>query len=80
MLPALELHITGHAVQRYQERIADVPEVEVRSRIGRHVEAIRKGAAFGAAVVRLGDGTGFVISGMTVITVLARGMQIGPSQ
>lgn len=66
------IHVTRHAIQRYQERVAPLDDGSVRARIHAHDRAIAAAADFGAAVVRLGDGTRLVLDGRSVVTVLGR--------
>lgn len=67
-------HITTHAVQRYQERVANVADDEVRSIILAHSEAIEKAARFRAPCVLLASGVRLILEGSNVVTVLAKGM------
>lgn len=62
------IHVTGHAISRYQERVENLPEAKVRE--------ILSGPAFlvavknGARAVILGTGHRAVIKDGAVITVL----------
>ncbi len=60
--------ITTHAIQRYQERIANVPDDQARAAMNTH--ATRTAIAFGAPFVKLGSGHRIVIDGDTLVTVL----------
>lgn len=72
------IHVTKHAVARYQERVAPVDAGEVRRRILQHEPTLQIAIAFGAPVVRNGDGVGFVLHNGVVATVLGPGMRLGP--
>lgn len=67
------MRVTRHAVERYQERIEPVTKAEARARIRASVVAVHQAAAFGATVVRMGDGTKLILEGTCVVTVLPRG-------
>lgn len=61
-------HVTMHAIGRYQERVANLPDAAV-------VEALTspcivKAAAFGAPFVRLATGQRIVLEAGAVVTVL----------
>lgn len=63
------IHVTGHAIMRYQERISPrSTEDEVRARLSGKV--FQMAALFGAGVVKLGSGHRVVIRNNTVVTVL----------
>lgn len=64
----MAVHITAHAIQRFRERVADLPEAEVRERL--RSPFITAAADFGAHVVRLGTGQRIVIGEHCVVTVL----------
>lgn len=65
------IHITDHAIQRYQERIADVPAAEACRLMD--TAAVRSAAQFGAPYVRLPTGQRLVIHEGKIITVLPLG-------
>jgi hypothetical protein len=67
------MRVSRHAVERYQERIEAVTKAEARSRIRSAAVAVHQAAAFGATVVRMGDGTKLILEGTCVVTVLPRG-------
>lgn len=69
------LHITEHAIERYQERVANVSEADAR--IALSSPAVTTAADFGAPYVKLGTGQRIVIEGGRVITVLPSDMTIG---
>lgn len=71
------IHITQHAVQRYQERVANVTDGEARAAILSHEGALVCAARFGAPVVRCGEGFRIVMEGAIVVTVLGQGMHSG---
>ena len=62
------IHVTRHAIDRYQERVANVPEDAARRALS--TVAIRTAADFGAEYVRLGTGHRVVINCGSVVTVL----------
>lgn len=62
------VHVTHHAVQRFQERVANWPEERVRAAMSSPL--VHKAAAFGAHYIRLGTGQRIVIQDGTVVTVL----------
>lgn len=62
------IHVTHHAVQRYQERVRNVPEAEVRAILSG--KAFQAAATFGARCVILPRGQRAVIHGATVVTIL----------
>lgn len=64
----MTLHVSYHAIQRYQERIANVTDDEARAVLS--TPAIQAAAKFGAMFVRLGTGHRIAIQNMTVVTVL----------
>jgi len=72
------IHVTNHAVRRYQERVAAVGTGEARRRIRLHERTLQIAADFGAPVVRNGEGVGFVVQGGAVVTVLGVDMRTGP--
>lgn len=59
--------ITAHAIERFQERVANVSADEARETL---TSLTRQAAAFGAPYVRLGTGQRIVINDGAVITVL----------
>lgn len=61
--------LTAHAIIRYQERVENIPEAEVRARLS--TTGIRAAIAFGVRVIRLGSGAQLVIENRTIVTVLA---------
>jgi hypothetical protein len=62
------IHVTHHAVQRFQERVANWPEDRVRAALSSPL--VHKAAEFGAHYIRLGTGQRIVIEDGAVITVL----------
>jgi hypothetical protein len=67
------MRVTRHAVERYQERVEAVTKAQARARIRSSATAVHQAAAFGATVVRMGDGAKLILEGTTVVTVLPRG-------
>lgn len=66
-----ELLISVHAVERYQQRVADLPEAAARAALD--CPAARLAARIGAPFVKLPGGQRIVIRNATVITVLPPG-------
>jgi hypothetical protein len=66
----MTLRITSHAVERYQERVANVTPTEARIALTSPV--IAKAADFGAPYVKLGTGQHVVLEGRVVVTVLPK--------
>ena len=66
--PAIELLISVHAVERYRQRVANLPEPQARAAID--CPAARLAAQIGAPFVKLPSGHCLVIRHHTVITVL----------
>lgn len=65
--------VTGHAIERYLERIdGSLTWDQARAAILASEKAIQKAAEFGASVVRNGLGAKLVLDGETVVTVLRR--------
>ena len=62
------LTVSHHAIQRYQERVANVPEDQARAALS--TRAIQIAAKFGVRFVRLGTGHRVAISDSVVVTVL----------
>lgn len=62
------MNISSHAISRYQERVADIPEADVIAAI--YTPAVRTAMAIGACFVKLGSGHRIVIEGKRVVTVL----------
>lgn len=65
----MTLHVTHHAIERYQERIdPDAPHDEARAALD--TPATRAAAEFGAQFVRLASGHRIVVQDNTVVTVM----------
>lgn len=78
------IHVTAHAVRRYQERIEPVEEETARERILAHAEALEIAASFGAPVVRNAEGVRFLVKKdllrpdwAAVLTVFSPHMKLG---
>lgn len=67
VIMAAPLHVTAHAILRYQQRVAAVSLEQARAALS--TPAIRKAAEFGATCVRLGTGHRVVIREFSVVTV-----------
>jgi len=64
----MTLHVTRHAIERYQERVENLPTERVVELL--NSEKIQQADDFGAHVVRLGGGQRVVLENHAVITVL----------
>lgn len=62
------LHVTAHAIVRFQQRVSNVSEDIARQALSSTI--IQRAAEFGAHYVRLGTGQRVVIDQGKVITVL----------
>lgn len=62
------LHITSHAVARYQERVQHVTVEQAIAALS--LPIVQRAAEFGAPYVRLPTGQRIVIQGGAVVTVL----------
>lgn len=61
-------HVTAHAIDRYRERIADLPDSEIIANLD--TPAIRAAAEFGCECrVRLPTGHRIVVKDHTIVTV-----------
>jgi len=63
----MPIHVTNHAVLRYQERVAPVSMERARAILSS--PTMQRAADFGATFVRLGTGQRVVIQDQTVVTV-----------
>ena len=63
-----EVHVTAHAIHRYQERVCACSDDDARTALTS--PAIRTAAEFGAAAVKLGTGQRVLIRDHSVITIL----------
>lgn len=61
-------HITRHAIDRFRERIADIPEEQIRARLD--TPAVRLALRIGAPFVKLGSGHRLVVRDNAIISVL----------
>lgn len=66
----MNLHVTQHAIQRFQERVAPVTPEEARAALSS--PTIHKAVEFGAIAVTLGTGQRIVINDGSIITVLSK--------
>lgn len=65
------IHVTAHAIERYRERVANVPEAQARAMLASN--AVRTAIAFVCEYVRLGTGQRIVIENGCIVTVLPAG-------
>lgn len=65
-----EVYLTRHAIQRYRERVADVPPAEVWRALD--IPAVRLAIEFGARFVKLAGGQRVVIQENRIVTILPR--------
>lgn len=70
-----DLHVTLHAIERFQERVARVGREQAKQALTS--PAIILAAEFGAHYVRLGTGQHVVIIGHRVVTVLPKDTMLG---
>lgn len=63
-----DLHVSIHAIERYQERIDNCSEDEARAALS--TEAIKAAADFGCRFVRLASGHRVALKDHTVTTIL----------
>lgn len=64
----MDLTVSLHAIQRYQERVENLPDETVRQILSSpHIKAA---AAFGAKFIRIASGHRIAIADMTVTTIL----------
>lgn len=66
----MTVFVTKHAIERYQERVDNVPDEVARAALS--APAIEAADAFGAKYVRLGGGQLVVLEDHKVVTVLPR--------
>lgn len=66
-----ELFVTDHAIQRYRERVRDLPDVEIRCALS--TRAFVKAADLGRCAVILPTGHRAVMRAGAVVTVLPHG-------
>lgn len=62
-------HLTGHAIERYRERVEFISDEAIREKLS--TPGIRAAIAFGVRIIRLGCGAQLVIEDRKVVTVLA---------
>lgn len=72
---ATGLTITGHAIERFQERV--YPCTDNEARLALSTDRIRAAIAFGARIIRLGGGQRLIIRDDTIITVTPAERQSG---
>ncbi len=65
-----ELYLTRNAIQRYRERVADVPAAAIWQALD--CPAVRIAIDFGARFVRLAGGQRVVLQKNRVVTILPR--------
>ena len=71
----MTLHVTQHAIDRYRERVADIPDQAIVAQLT--TDAVLAAARFGAPYVRLSTGQRIVIVKHKVITVLPAHAKVG---
>lgn len=62
------IHVTRHAIERYQERVANVSDDDAREALS--TRALQVAAQFGARFVRLATGHRVLVENGCAITVL----------
>lgn len=65
------IHVTSHAIQRYQERVANLPRDLVIAALNH--PRIQRAAMFGCPSVILGTGQRVILSGHNVVTIKPKG-------
>lgn len=65
-----EIFLTRHAIQRYKERVADVPAAAIWAALD--IPAVRIAIDFGARFVRLSGGQRIVLEHNRIVTILPR--------
>jgi hypothetical protein len=65
-----DLFLTRHAIQRYRERVADLPACEIWRALD--IPAVRIAIDFGARFVRLSGGQRVVLDQHRVVSILPR--------
>lgn len=65
-----EVFLTLHAIQRYRERVADVPAADIWRALD--IPAVRIAIDFGARFVRLSGGQRVVLEENRIVTILPR--------
>lgn len=63
-----DVFLTRHAIQRYRERVADVPAADIWRALD--IPAVRIAIEFGARFVRLSGGQRIVLEQNRVVTIL----------
>lgn len=71
----VEPYLTRHAIQRYRERVADVPAAEIWRVLD--CPAVRTAIVFGARFVRLAGGQRLVLEQDRIVTVLPSNHFVG---
>lgn len=71
VVPPEAIHVTQHAVQRYQERVSNLPDEQVRASLAAN-PAVRRAVNFGAPFVKLPGGQRVVLYKGRVITILPK--------
>lgn len=67
--------VTDHAVERYRERVADLPDRAIRAALSS--DAFEAAARFGAPFVKLPTGQRALIRDYAVVTVLPKNTRAG---
>lgn len=62
------VRVTQHAIERFQERVANVSDDDARAFLS--APLVAKAVAFGVRYIRLGTGQRIVIENQTIVTVL----------
>lgn len=69
------IHITAHAIDRYRERVANIPDEQIRARLNAPI--IARAIDFGARTIRLGTGQRLIIDNQTIVTITPKGYKLG---
>ena len=67
------IHVTHHAIERYRERVADLPDAAIVEALSSPTICVA--ADFGARAVKLSGGQRAIIREHSVLTVVPKGGQ-----
>jgi hypothetical protein len=76
----MSVHVTHHAIERYQQRVAPVEPAEAYAAIVAAERGIEAAAAFGGHIVKLANGARLIVRGRNrvhVVSVNAPGAIVG---
>lgn len=67
------VHVTAHAILRYRERVADLPDAEIITAL--RSPTITQAVELGCCAVKLCGGQHAILKNGCVITILPKGVQ-----